>query len=199
MASDGQPPICGLDGNPDLSGLGIRAAFYIQSVTFAVAGEFLPAEAAYLHSSAIALLLATFVVLVRETIMGSLPAPEVAVVMWLFSIQMFAAGRTLKDAVGTAAVADQARSMIHLVVLFSFLGYATWFWFAGLDTLPRTACDEYGFFFSKVDLRGWFRTVNKVVFCIMLVPAGFLALFFVISWIRLGVSRCTTASSTVGY
>lgn len=197
MASDGQAPICGLDGNPDLTGLGIRAAFYIQSVTFAVAGEFLHQEAAFLHSSAIVLLLAILVALVRETIMGSLHAPEVAVIMWLFAVQIVASGQTFVKSTSVMRAtmgippptADLARIRIHLSVVFAYVGYATWFWFAGLDTLPRTPCEEYGFFFTKVDIRGWFRTVNKVVYSLICVFTGLYAAFIALAWIYYGIGQ----------
>lgn len=186
MANDGQPPVCGLDGNPDLTGLGLRTAFYIQSITFAVAGEFLDAEAAFLHSSAMGLLLAILVALVRETIMGSLRAPEVAVIMWLFSIQVVASSRTTKKFLPVAGQPVPTESLVRLRVqyafVFAFVGYATWFWFRGLDTLPRTACVEYGFFFAKVDVRGWFRTLNKVVWGIVCGVFGLYICFLIIVW-----------------
>lgn len=42
--------------------------------------------------------------------------------------------------------------------------YAVWYWFVGLDMMELDAagCAPVGFAFSRVDLRGWFRTVNKV-------------------------------------
>jgi len=201
MANAGQPPaaLCGLDGNPDLTGLGLRAALYIQTVTFSIAGEFVPAEAASLYGSAIALLLAIFVALVRETIMGSLRAPEVAVVLWLFVSQFAGSVRALKRSGFPSSAAGRARSYLHFAILCSYLGYATWFWFAGLDTLPRTACDEYAFFFTKVDVRGWFRTLAKVAFVFFWVPLGLFIGYTIFLWSCSGVSRCTAAYSVAGY
>ncbi|KAM0228983.1 hypothetical protein ACHAP5_011792 [Fusarium lateritium] len=168
MTSTNETLICGLDGNPDLTGLGVRSAFYIQTVSFAIAGEFLDAEAGHLHSSTIGLLLAVLVALLRETIRGSLFAPEVSVILWLFSLQLFASFRTVKKSVPSEGQKVTAAALLtlrlHILLVFAYIGYATWFWFVGLDRLPHTTCTEWAFFFTRVNVRGWFRTLNKVIF-----------------------------------
>jgi len=188
MASKDEPLVCGLDGNHDLTGLGVRSAFYIQTVSFAIAGEFLDAEAGNLHSSTIALLLAILVALLRETIRGSLLAPEVSVVLWLFSLQLFASVRTMRKAVpdvhGKKRVSSAAllTLRLHYLLVFAFIGYGTWFYFAGLDTLPHTACTEWAFFFAKVDVRGWYRTLNKVFWGMFCSVCGLYALIALGFW-----------------
>lgn len=181
MASNGEPLVCGLDGNPDLTGLGVRSAFYIQTISFAIAGEFLDAEAGYLHSSTIGLLLAVLVALLRETIRGSLFAPEVSVVLWLFSLQLFASLRTVRktvpDGENIVSAAAFLTFRLHLLLVFAYIGYATWFWFVGLDTLPHTACTEWAFFFARVDVRGWFRTMSKVILGMVCSVGGLYVLF----------------------
>ncbi|KAM0266912.1 hypothetical protein ACHAPA_006481 [Fusarium lateritium] len=165
MTSTNETVVCGLDGNPDLTGLGVRSAFYIQTVSFAIAGEFLDAEAGHLHSSTIGLLLAVLVALLRETIRGSLFAPEVSVIIWLFSLQLFASFRTVKKSMPSEGQRVTGAALLtlrlHILLVFAYIGYATWFWFVGLDRLPHTACTEWAFFFARVKVRGWYRTVNK--------------------------------------
>lgn len=201
MATNGEPLVCGLDGNPDLTGLGIRAAFYIQTLSFAIAGEFLDAEAGYLHSSAIGLLLAVFVALLRETVSGSLSAPEVAVVMWLFSLQLFASGRTVRKTVpdGEKRVSTAAflTLRLHILLVLAYIGYATWFWFVGLDVLPHTACTEWAFFFSKVDVRGWFRTLSKVVMGMVCSICGLWVLIMLTIWTFVLLSECLLLSLNI--
>ncbi|KAK0745829.1 hypothetical protein B0T18DRAFT_410248 [Schizothecium vesticola] len=182
MASDGETSICGLDGNPDLTGLGVRSAFYLQTISFAIAGEFLDSEAGYLHSSAIGLLLAIIVALLRETIRGTLLAPEVSVVMWLFSLQLFASFKTArKSALLTLR--------LHQFLILAFIGYATWFWFKGLDILPQTACTEWAFFFAKVELRGWFRTLSKVIWGMVCGFTGLIILWTIVYLIVKGQTQ----------
>lgn len=54
--------------------------------------------------------------------------------------------------------------MIRFFLYWAVSLYAVWYWFRGLDTLVRddAGCVPIGFAFSKADLSGWFRTVNKV-------------------------------------
>ncbi|KAM0314825.1 hypothetical protein ACHAPQ_011729 [Fusarium lateritium] len=187
MTSTNETLICGLDGNPDLTGLGVRSAFYIQTVSFAIAGEFLDAEAGHLHSSTIGLLLAVLVALLRETIRGSLFAPEVSVILWLFSLQLFASFRTVKKSVPSEGQKVTAAALLtlrlHILLVFAYIGYATWFWFVGLDRLPHTTCTEWAFFFTRVNVRGWFRTLNKVIFGMICSACGLYALFILGAWI----------------
>ncbi|KAH7239554.1 hypothetical protein BKA59DRAFT_484663 [Fusarium tricinctum] len=166
MASNNETFVCGFDGNPDLTGLGVRSAFYIQTLSLVIAGMFLDAEAGHLHSSIIGLLLAVLVALLRETIRGSLFAPEVSVILWLFSLQLFSSFGTVRKLIPCGkqkiSVAALLPVCLHLLLVFAYIGYAIWFWFVGLDSLPHTACTEWAFFFAKVNVRGWFRTFNKV-------------------------------------
>jgi hypothetical protein len=47
--------------------------------------------------------------------------------------------------------------------------YWTWFWFLGIERQQLSPCTGYGFFFSKVSLFGWFRTLATVVTVCMVV------------------------------
>ncbi|KAM0209041.1 hypothetical protein ACHAQD_011355 [Fusarium lateritium] len=193
MTSINETIVCGLDGNPDLTGLGVRSAFYIQTVSFAIAGEFLDAEAGHLHSSTIGLLLAVLVALLRETIRGSLFAPQVSVIIWLFSLQLFASFRTVKKSMPSEGQKVTGAALLtlrlHILVVFAFIGYATWFWFVGLDRLPHTACTEWAFFFARVKVRGWYRTVNKVLFGMICSICGLYALFILGVWIYTWIEK----------
>ncbi|KAM0339572.1 hypothetical protein ACHAPU_010872 [Fusarium lateritium] len=181
MANNSKPLVCGLNGNQDLTGLGVRSAFYIQTISFAIAGEFLEAEAGYLHSSTVGLLLAVFIALLRETIRGSLLAPEVSVILWLFVLQLFASLRTVVKTVPDGEKKVTAAAFLtfrlHLLLVFAYIGYATWFWFVGLDMLPHTGCKEWAFFFARVNVRGWYRTLNKVTFGMLCSVGGLYVLF----------------------
>ncbi|KAI9818820.1 MAG: hypothetical protein M1827_007641 [Pycnora praestabilis] len=45
----------------------------------------------------------------------------------------------------------------------AMVAYNIWFWWLGLDLMQATPCGTFSFFFSKVNLDGWYRTANKVL------------------------------------
>lgn len=70
-----------------------------------------------------------------------------------------------------------SRAIVELILLF----YSVWFWFVGLDRLPHSAeCTAYAFFFAKVDLYGWFRTLGKVYIIFELFSQVVMQLVFLI-------------------
>ena len=164
MATE-QQPVCGFDGNPDLYGLGLRLGFYIQAASTTLAMMALYRETIYIWSSSIAFVMATFVVLLRDTILKTLYAQEVALVTWLLIFQV---GRLVPLIAGVERygvnLMNQGLLFLFSVLSMAIHGYFVWFWNVGLDAMPRTTCDEYAFAFARVDLRGGFRTFNKVWF-----------------------------------
>lgn len=52
--------------------------------------------------------------------------------------------------------------------------YGTWTLSVGLDTMPRSACDEVAFFFAPVRLFGWFHDMFKAFFIINLTASSVL-------------------------
>ncbi|KAB5554460.1 hypothetical protein GE09DRAFT_128712 [Coniochaeta sp. 2T2.1] len=160
MADSKQDVVCGFDGNPDLFGLGVRVGIYIQMISFVLAGVFLPRESAYLQGSAFVFLLAIFIALIRETVAKTLHATEVALVAWLIIYQVIGVSSTLTKHL---TVSSAVRMVLAFFIFPPFVGYMVWYWYVGIDTLPEGACGEYGFFWTKVNVRGWYRTLNKVI------------------------------------
>lgn len=167
-AMDGseQDGTCGFDGNPDLFGLGVRVGIYIQIVSFILAGVFLPKESAYLQGSAFVFLLAIFIALIRESVARTLHATEVALVGWLIMFQIMGVGSTLTR---NLTVTSALRMTLGFLALPAYISYYVWFWFVGIDSVPQGTCDEYSFFWAKVNIRGWYRTVNKAIWTFGLV------------------------------
>jgi hypothetical protein len=58
--------------------------------------------------------------------------------------------------------------------------YWTWFWFVGIERQALSPCTGYGFFFSKVSLFGWFRTLASIITITVVV----LDLFFIFRVIK---------------
>lgn len=168
-----EPVVCGFDGNPDLYGLGVRSGIYIQVVSFFLAAFRLKKESAYLQSSAFVFLFAIFIALVRETANRTLRAPEAAILNWLVIFQLMGVVTLMTNAVSAGTVLRLA--MVGFIFP-AYIGYNGWFWWVGIDVLPAPppGCDEYGYMFTKVNLRGWFHTLNKVVWTFALVMIGFI-------------------------
>ena len=164
MATEQQPD-CGFDGNPDLYGLGLRLGFYIQAAPSTLAIMVLYRETIYIWSSSVAFVLATFAVLLRDTIRNTLKVSEIAIVAWLLSFQV---ARMVPLILGIERYGMNPinQTLLYLFSSLTLAGncYFVWFWNVGLDSMPRTACEEYAFVFVRVDLRGGFRTFNKVWF-----------------------------------
>ncbi|CAI4217669.1 unnamed protein product [Parascedosporium putredinis] len=65
-----------------------------------------------------------------------------------------------------------------LIILALVACYYTWFFWKGLDILPGSECGrDYAFFFSKASIYGWLRTLQKVVWGILMATSGICLLF----------------------
>ena len=192
MANNDTEPVCGLDGNPDLTGLGVRSAFYIQAITFAIAGQYLDGEAVFLHSSVVGLSLAMLVALLRETIKGTILAPEVIVVLSVICLQFMSSTVTVLTPLLEGTKKDSSSTLLNLTVQYSvaltFIGYSAWYWFVGLDSLPRTACTEWAFMIRKIDIRdGTFRLCNKIAALVCSAIFGLITLILLSELLGFGV------------
>lgn len=59
--------------------------------------------------------------------------------------------------------------MAELVGLAALYNY---FWWRGMDLLPRSCPDDKAFFFTKVSIWGWFRSLNKASAVLAALGAG---------------------------
>ncbi|KAK4182164.1 hypothetical protein QBC35DRAFT_457574 [Podospora australis] len=134
MASNSTTPIdCGFNGNPDLTGLGLRLSFYIQCITSALAAAFLNQHFDYIQSSSTAFYLATLPYLSGRSAM-----PAIVIIY--------------AEATHSLAL---PRQIVRSVLLFSSMTYGAWFWHTGIDRLPPVeGCIEVNAYqFRKIDLR----------------------------------------------
>lgn len=111
-------------------------------------------------------LLAIFIALIRESVARTLHATEVALVGWLIVFQIMGIGSTMTR---NLTVTSALRMMLGFLALPAYISYYVWFWFVGIDSVPQGTCDEYSFFWAKVNIRGWYRTVNKAIWTFALV------------------------------
>ncbi|KAL6881327.1 hypothetical protein J3F83DRAFT_49995 [Trichoderma novae-zelandiae] len=148
---------CPVQGNPDLYGLGIRIGIYIQMLTVQLSGlasALLKTEDT-LGQGTIIFVLATGVVLVRLLQAASAIQP----------VEVFPILTLLLAQVGVCRVPywkGQTTALIYVVEVAGLIALFAWFWWHGMDTLPRACHDDKAFFFAKVSIWHWFRTLNKV-------------------------------------
>ncbi|KAI6081536.1 hypothetical protein F4821DRAFT_25415 [Hypoxylon rubiginosum] len=181
MMADDDAPTCPIDGNSDLYGLGVRLGLYLQFLALVLARPSATRAFDSINTSTIAFILSNFVVLIQQTSSRELYAPEAYLLFYLLVPQLVVnvLGTSLKPG------ALDYRGFIAILLWGAFCFYYSWFWWVGLDVLKRSTCDdEFGFFFTNVSLRGWFRTFNKAIWTIANIAFGMSILLMVARYIK---------------
>lgn len=161
--------ICGFEGNSDLYGLGVRVGLYLQLFSSISVSVYLAKESylKFYRISNMAMLLSVMIIIINESVQKAVKGVEVNSLVFVLTVQVYAMVFPL-----FAAKPDWLYWTVFLGIGVVQNVYTLWFFFHGLDVLPRSAClDEYGFFFAKVSIWHWYRTVGKVFVCL-----GFAAL-----------------------
>ncbi|KAK0645720.1 hypothetical protein B0T16DRAFT_411807 [Cercophora newfieldiana] len=165
---------CTFQGNADIYGLGIRLGIYLQAFSITVATLFNQDSLLEKLSFGNGLFQFALTVglLIETTKTDEFRAVEAALVVLLALCSSYQA--PLKDTIKgfrESAASGELRQWImrfavpvsRAIVELILLVYSVWFWFVGLDRLAHSAeCTTYAFFFARVDLYGWFRTLGKV-------------------------------------
>jgi hypothetical protein len=154
---------CPVHGNGDLYGLGIRIGLYLQTFTAQISGitSHLLEVDDNIGRAVVIFVLATGTVLFRLILRREIEAVEVIPILSLLLVQLEVCRVPFWKQPTTIFL--YAGEMVGLVALF------TWFWFRGMDTLPRSCIDDYAFFFAKVSIWHWFRKLNKAIAIICVV------------------------------
>ncbi|KAK1256285.1 hypothetical protein MKX07_008544 [Trichoderma sp. CBMAI-0711] len=164
---------CPVTGTPDLYGLGIRLGIYIQMVSVQISGlaSIVMQSEDSLSQGVIIFVLATGIVLVRLLrAAADIQAVEVFPILTLLLAQL-----------GVCRVAGrngQTTAHIYVFEVAGLIALFAWFWWHGMDTLPRKCHDDKAFFFAKVSIWHWFRTLNKVGSVFAIIGGVFLVLFY---------------------
>lgn len=149
---------CPIEGNPDLYGLGIRLGIYFQMITVQISAMMSQAlrDDDYLGEATIVFIISVGSVLVSELYKGKegIQAVEAAPILALLIAQV--------GSCRIVATRSIIPTVIYSVELCGLIGLNVWYWWYGMDTLGRACPDDKAFFFAKVSLWGWFRTLNKV-------------------------------------
>ena len=156
---------CGFAGNNDLYGLGLRVGIYLQFIATFAAKFFLPNEFKYLQAITLVYVSANLIAVIRETTLHTVRACEIFIIFWILVPQFQPAIKL--------GVLNTPQTLISGVVM-AFSIFMEWFYFRGIDGLPPPpGCQDYGFFFAKVNLRGWFRIFNQVLWTITSIMTSF--------------------------
>ncbi|KJZ72428.1 hypothetical protein HIM_08231 [Hirsutella minnesotensis 3608] len=172
MASIVARGTCPVQGNSDLYGLGIRLGLYIQMITVQLSGMLSVYFRVddHIGQGTIIFVLSTSIVLVRlinasiglasqtdpNGLQGApdppIEAVEVFPVMTLLMIQL-----------GVCRVSrrNMTAMLIWMIELVGLTALFNYYWWRGMDLLPRSCPDDKAFFFAKVSIWGWFRSFNK--------------------------------------
>lgn len=165
---------CPVQGNADLYGLGIRIGIYIQMLTVQLSGVLsatYPLED-HIGQGTIIIVMSTAIVLVRmlnatigqhANLDNPLQPVEVFPMLTLLLLQMGVCRATFRN---KPIMLIWLAELLGLTVLF------VWFWWHGMDLLPRSCPDDKAFFFAKVSIWNWFRTFNKVTSVFLAVGTG---------------------------
>ncbi|RYN23746.1 hypothetical protein AA0114_g12824 [Alternaria tenuissima] len=175
-----EPSGCPLEGNSDLIGIGIRLGVYLLMFSSMFAKLLPPKYSGRLISLAIYVIYAEFIVLIRETALGRIQGVEVAAFLWM----IFAQFAFIIDL--DRLNANFGLNYLTMVASTAFTFYLAWFWYRGLDTLPRTSCaDEYTWLFAKVSIYHWYRTFQKVLTTFLCITLGLLFLVWTFGYSRI--------------
>ena len=165
-------PLCGFDGNTDLYGVGIRVGYYTQAIAVALANFFVLRESKALRPVNTLFMLAMSIGLLWiSRIPSQTYAAEAFMLLQIILATWFVGVKDVSTWSAKYWTYDPARATIRTVSVVGILIYNLWFWHLGLenDGFMRTPCGTHIFFFTKVDLYGWFRSVHKVLSILALI------------------------------
>ncbi|KAH8718180.1 hypothetical protein HC256_002832 [Beauveria bassiana] len=164
---------CPVEGQPDLYGLGIRIGIYIQMLAVQISGllSIVLRQDDYLGESVVLFILAVGSVLIKLIVHKQILAVEAAPMVALLLAQ-----------VSVCRAVSRMGFVVGVIFAVEFCGLSSlfvWFWWHGMDVLGRSPCaDDKAFFFAKVSLWGWFRTMNKVFAVFTAIAAGMMAIMY---------------------
>ncbi|KAJ6779851.1 hypothetical protein PWT90_00847 [Aphanocladium album] len=174
--------MCPIEGNPDLYGLGIRVGIYIQMLAVQISAllSMVLRQDDYIGEGVVIFILAVGSVLLKLIVHHEIAAVEAAPMIALLIAQ-----------VGVCRSVSRMGIVLNVIFAVEFCGLSAlfvWFWWHGMDVLGRSPCpDDKVFFFVKVSLWGWFRTMNKVFTIITAIVAGVMAIMYIMGYTMLSL------------
>lgn len=161
---------CPVQGHPDLYGLGIRIALYLQIFTAQISGlaSSVLSVDRKLGPMVLVFVISTSAVLLRLILHRKIEAVEIFPILSLLIFQMGACRVPFWQEPWTI--------IIYLCVFGCLFALTNWFWFRGMDILPRSCADDHAFFFATVSMWHWFRKFSQAASVIITI-GGALGIF----------------------
>lgn len=155
---------CGLNGDSDLYGVGIRLGYYTQAFAVWFANFFVLEESRTLRAVNIMFMFAMMVGLVWFSHAPSEAfAIEAFLLIQLLSVTWYVGVLDKSKFNHKFWHFSPARLLIREGSLTGLISYNLWFWWVGLDLMKETPCGTYILLMTKVSLYGWFRSAHKVL------------------------------------
>ncbi|KAL9125609.1 MAG: hypothetical protein Q9217_005206 [Psora testacea] len=179
------PQPCGFTGNSDIYGLGIRLGVYLQWVAALISKQYLVSSRAGIMRElldvntifSLAIFIATVVLSTDHG--GSAHGVEILIMLHIYfgSTYIISYEQLLRGRHGQGLTFFGVLATICITTGMS--AYAIYYWFHGLDLLPRTECGSFAFLFAKVRLEGPVKTFFKFAAVINMIVwgSGFLLLW----------------------
>lgn len=167
--------VCGINGNSDFYGLGIRIGIYLQWTTAFLSNHLLQESIGSNLETNTIFLLALFVAMIVATINKTVQTAELIVLLhlcfgFLFSILSIWGHRTRRFTNDKTIRFPLIGSFFRLSLATGLSAYALWFWFRGRELHHlNPACDDYTFLFTRFDAAGNVRIFLKIQTIIVLV------------------------------
>jgi hypothetical protein len=161
--------VCGIPGNPDIYGLGIRLGLYLLWVATIFTYECLQDE---ISNAIDANLIFFFSISIATFVLSTQSPKPYAEEIYILLVLFFGGFVSLAfpSKLGSFSVFGFA---IRLYLFAGMASYAIWFWFGGMDGFRQQPCGSQAFLFAKVALFGHARTFFKIVSVVSLVvPTG---------------------------
>ena len=181
---------CTFDGNSDMYGLGIRIGFYLQWYGGILASWLAKSEVPGMRLANGLFVAATFLALIIQIgeSTSNLRIVEIYIILLLtFGAYLFLVPIYFWRIVTRFNhIYDPSRyprvptsfmfSVLYFILIFAVSSFQLWFWFDRVPQLSTQACQEFGFFFSKIRLnQNAFQAVN-IVFHFFLLLSCFINL-----------------------
>lgn len=180
---------CTFDGNPDLYGLGVRVAFYIQFISTLLISHN-KVEIPKTLTVNLWFIFALLIALLYTTAVKQLTDVDPHICIYLLDALSILGSMWIKPRSGfDDKNAEWRRSYAFASAEKAFniaiLGYGTWFWSVGIFVLQPRPCAPMGFFFAKVLLQGWLRILHLVWYGFRLLHCAVKLLMFAASMVLL--------------
>ena len=186
--------LCQYPARPDMYGLGIRIAFYIQWAGFALLDYLSTQDLQPIRLLAILLSAAASLGLIIQLAKDDLRPAEIYIVLllavgtYLFLVPIYIwRTLTLCNPYWNPTRWSRERpapvyKLADFLLIATLAGIGIWFFITYLPGLPDGSCSQYGFFFGRVSLRNTVYIAFNAILYILIAAVCVGLLFMAVGW-----------------